>query len=88
MRGETSMDATVTLRIENAYEDGHEVVTRVTTTLPLPLPVDEDERNDWEYEHIYQHTGTGREHGDSWYDVEIVESTAPELVGMTFAFGY
>ncbi|MFE0964081.1 hypothetical protein [Streptomyces fungicidicus] len=82
--------ATITLRIENTYDDGEEIVTRAVTTVPLPLP-DEDstERMDWEYDHIFPLTGTGRTGGgDSWYDVEITESTAPDLVGLTFEFGY
>ncbi|MFI5863542.1 hypothetical protein [Streptomyces sp. NPDC051546] len=81
--------ATVTLRIENTYEDGTEVVTTPAVSVPLPLPAaDTEERETWEWDHILQHTGTGRADGDAWYDVEIVESTAPELVGMTFNFGY
>ncbi|MEU6572312.1 hypothetical protein [Streptomyces sp. NPDC046805] len=81
--------AIVKLRIENTYEDGVEVVTSGIATVPLPIP-DEDtgDRTDWEYEHIFPHTGTGNESGDAWYDVEIVESTAPELFGLTFEFGY
>ncbi|MGW1040018.1 hypothetical protein [Streptomyces sp. NPDC002547] len=81
--------ATVTLRIDNRYEDGVEIETRETATVPLPLPEEgTDERTDWEQDHIFPLTGTGREGVDSWYDVEIVESSAPELVGKTFEFGY
>ncbi|MFE9254055.1 hypothetical protein [Streptomyces sp. NPDC006879] len=57
--------------------------------VPLPLPEEDSaEREDWEYDHLFTHTGTGRTGGDSWCDVEIVESTAPELLGLTFEFGY
>jgi hypothetical protein len=81
--------AIVKLRIENTYDDGVEVVTHPIATVPLPIPAeDTSERTDWEYEHIFPETGIGQEHGDAWYDVEIVESTAPELFGLTFQFGY
>lgn len=83
------MNATIKLRIENRYESGGMVVTEATTTVPLPLPAeDSDERSDWEYDNIYCHTGTGRTQGDAWYDVEVVESSEPSLLGLTFEFGY
>jgi len=81
--------ATIALRIENRYDDGVEVETTAVATVPLPLPAeDTSERTDWEYEHIFPLTGTGQESGDAWYDVEITHSTAPELTGLTFEFGY
>ncbi|MGW0861276.1 hypothetical protein [Streptomyces sp. NPDC002611] len=80
--------AIVKLRIENTYEDGVEIVTTAITTVPVPRPSDLNELAEWEYDHIFPHTGTGQESGDAWYDVEIVESTAPELFGLTFEFGY
>jgi hypothetical protein len=81
--------ATLALTIVNAYEGGSEIVTIPVIEVPLPLPAeDTDERTDWEYEHIFPHTGTGRSEGDSWYDVVVAESTAPELLGLTFEFGY
>lgn len=81
--------ATVKLHIDNAYELYEDVVTTPTVVVPLPIPVEgSDERDEWEQEHIFSATGAGHEDGDSWYDVEIVESTVPELVGMTFEFGY
>ncbi|MGW4158718.1 hypothetical protein [Streptomyces sp. NPDC004788] len=81
--------ATVRLHIENRYESGMEIVTTPTATVPIPVPMEGTEaREEWDYDHIFPHTGTGWTEGDSWYDVEIVESTASELVGMTFEFGY
>ncbi|MGW7434703.1 hypothetical protein [Streptomyces sp. NPDC054849] len=81
--------ATIALRIENFYvADGVEIETTAIVTVPLPLPEeDTDERMEWEYEHIFPATGTGRS-GDAVYDVEVSESTAPELRGLTFEFGY
>ena len=77
------------LRIENRYEDGMEIETTSVVTIPLPVPEEgTDERHDWEYDHIFPETGTGWTSGDAWYDVEIVESSVPELVGATFEFGY
>lgn len=78
--------ATIKLRIDNAYEDGSEVETEATTTVPLPYPDDLNEQTDWEWEHIFPQTGSGRTDGAAYYEVEIVESTAPELLGKTFEF--
>lgn len=79
--------ATLKLRIENAYDDGTEIQTEAVVTVPLPYPEELGEQTDWEYEHIFPQTGTGRG-GDAWYEVEVVESTAPELLGRVFEFGY
>lgn len=88
--------AKVKLRIENTYEDDETIVTWPVLEVKLPVPdEDDDARDDWEYTQIHDHTGVSNlegmdDHtsGDSWHDVEIVESTVPELVGMTFDFGY
>lgn len=79
----------ITVRIENTYENGDEIVTVRTATVPAP-PSDEGERDDWAYEHIHALTGTGRIDGDAWYDVEVTASSRPDLlpVGTTFEFGY
>jgi hypothetical protein len=71
----------VTLRIENHYED-----ETVTTEVKATIPID-DGTEDWSREHIFPHTGTEREDGPSTYDVEIVNSSVPELTGRTFEFG-
>lgn len=83
-------NVTVSLAIENTYEDGDTVNTTVTDVVIPEPPTDEesDEYADWSREHIFQFTGTGRTKGDSFYDVEITKSSAPELVGRTFEFGY
>ncbi|MFG2923907.1 hypothetical protein ACGFYA_20680 [Streptomyces sp. NPDC048305] len=80
--------ATVTLTITNGYEDGSEVVTTPVVEIPLPIPEELNELVDWENDHIFPHTGTGKSQGDSWYEVEITKSTAPELLGRTFEFGF
>lgn len=81
--------AWVKLNILNTYELYPTEVTQATVAVPLPVPPEgSDERHDWEYEFIHAHTGVGHSDGDSWYDVEIIASTAPELIGMTFEFGY
>ncbi|GLY05122.1 hypothetical protein Acsp01_55010 [Actinoplanes sp. NBRC 101535] len=85
----TPSTAAVTLRIENSYELYADSTTTVTTTVPLPVPpVDTDERTDWEWNHIHRHTGVGNINGKSWYDVEVIDSSDPALLGMTFEFGY
>lgn len=79
--------AVIRLHIENAYADGVEIDTESVVTVPLPYPDDLSEQTDWEYEHIFPETGAGRE-GDAVYEVEVVESSAPELLGKIFEFGY
>ncbi|WP_127498871.1 hypothetical protein [Actinoplanes solisilvae] len=83
------LTATVRLYIENTYEFFGTQITTPTVTVTLPVP-DEgtDDRETWEYDNVFAHTGVGHTDGDSWYDVMIVESSAPELVGLTFEFGY
>ncbi|MEU0344217.1 hypothetical protein ABZ092_36060 [Streptomyces bobili] len=78
--------ATLTLHITNGYEDGSEVIT--TPVVEVPIPAELDELSDWADDHIFPHTGTGRSDGDSWYEVKVTESTAPELLGRTFEFGF
>jgi len=78
--------AILKLRIENCYLDGTEIETESVITVPLPYPDDLNEQAEWDYDHIFPETGTGRS-GDAYYEVEVVESTAPELFGKTFEFG-
>lgn len=87
--------AIVHLAIQNHYELYGRIDTEVTATIPLPPPVTEPDdpwattpRDEWEQTHIYDHTGTGRTEGDSWYFVEITASSSPELIGMKFEFGF
>lgn len=80
---------TLTLRIENNYELYDDVTTEVTVTVPAPpLPRFSDAWCDWVDHYIGQETGTGKVDGDSWYDVEVIASSDPALVGETFDFGY
>lgn len=81
----------LSLRIDNRYE----VKERVTTTeynLWMSAPPDETSEpeafEEWVREHIFNRTGTGEERGNSWYDVEVIDSSRPDWVGRTFEFGY
>lgn len=85
------MTVTITVEIDNTYEDGSTVVTHRTATVPAPAGAEgSDERWNWEHEHIFDLTGTGRTQGDAWYDVEVTASDRPDLipVGTTYEFGY
>lgn len=81
---------TVSLAIENTYENGDVVNTTATDVVVPAPPADEEseEYAEWGREHIFQFTGTGRPAGDSWYDVTITASSRPELIGRTYEFGY
>jgi hypothetical protein len=83
----TTLD--LTLHVENTYADGDVVITCPATTVPAPTPQDwDDNLTDWAAEHLEPLTGTGRTHGDSWYDVRVLACTDDRLVGRTFEFGY
>lgn len=78
--------------ITNRYEGG-DVVHTTARDVTIPIPPsksDEGAYADWETDHIFELTGTGREQGDSWYDVVITASSRPDLiaVGDEFEFGY
>jgi hypothetical protein len=97
MTGETTVGPaiTISLDIENSYELYPTVHTTVTgQELPAPPEPTGDEDADrkamdtWAYETIYQFTGTGRTHGDSWYIVTVTACSDPALVGREFDFGY
>lgn len=85
----------LSLRIENAYELYEDVVTYRAVVVPLPPSQDgEDDasvqaRRDWEWDYIFCWTGVGHEDGDSWHDVEILESSHPDIVavGNKYDFG-
>ena len=81
---------TVSLAIENTYEDGDMIATEVTDAL-IPAPPaaeDADAQDAWEQEHIFSFTGTGRTTGDAWYDVTVTACSDPALIGRTYEFGY
>jgi hypothetical protein len=85
-------DITISLAIDNTYEDGTTIPTVATDVVVPPPPTDRDSGAwvDWSYDHIFERTGTGRTDGDSWYDVKVTASSNPDLipVGLTFEFGY
>jgi hypothetical protein len=90
--GKSEQDKTITisLAIENRYEDGDMIPTTVTDAL-IPAPPadgDADAQDTWEQEHIASFTGTGRTTGDSWYDVTVTACSDPSLIGKTYEFGY
>ena len=80
---------TISLAIENRYDDGTMIPTQVAgAVVPAPPTGDEDALQAWAYEHIHPLTGTGRTHGDSWYDVTVTACSDPSLIGETYEFGY
>jgi hypothetical protein len=81
---------TISLAIENRYEDGSMIPTSVVdAVIPAPPPDTDDEAiSAWEWEHIYQFTGTGNTDGDSWYDVTVTACSDPTMIGKTYDFGY
>lgn len=72
----------VTVKIENAYSDGHESEREVKLVGPRDEPLDE-----WFEEVVYEYTGDGRGAGNdlgSCYIATIIEADNPALVGQTY----
>jgi hypothetical protein len=76
------MDVIIQLVIENHYADAV-IETRETVTTPS-YPHGRDDF-DWWQEYIWPLTGTGRS-GDAVYEVGIVDSSDPKLIGKTHVF--
>jgi len=78
---------TVTVKIENTYEDGHESTLEVEVEAP-EVPSDLEE---WWEERVYEHTGDG--HGakypqlGSWYTATIIRAEDAQLLGMSTDWG-
>ncbi|SIJ20366.1 Uncharacterised protein [Mycobacteroides abscessus subsp. abscessus] len=77
----TSKGVRLTIRVENAYSDGH------TSELVQPAYVDQYTDDESLWEALYCHTGDG--HGkdrdvNAYYKVTILESPdSPDLVGLS-----
>lgn len=79
------------VQIDNTYEYYDAVTTYAVTTVPAPPAEGTDAYEDWTYECIHDPlTGVGHSDGDSWYDVTVLESSAPEVIPVekTWDFGY
>jgi hypothetical protein len=81
------------LRVVNTYALHDTVVTYPEADVPS-TPADTGQDGDgwreWAWQHIHPLTGTGRTDGASWYDVDVLESSRPDLIppGTSYAFGY
>lgn len=72
---------TLTLEIENHYEEIETVTRTVEVTVPPPpLDEDSDEHAFWRDEHILPHTGTGHVTGNSSYFVEVTATSDPDVI--------
>jgi len=87
----------VVLQIENRYTLYADVTTYADVVVPAPPPNDDqpDPTGEhhtayaaWAYTHIYSLTGAGHCRGASFYDVTVLWSSDPDLVGETFDWGY
>jgi hypothetical protein len=57
--------------------------------ITLPPERDTEQYEEWQQQEIIDRfTGVGYTDGDSWYDVTIIASSVPALVGTTYDFGY
>lgn len=76
--------STVTVKIENAYADGHESVHEVEVT--APTATDWDSMDTWWEDEVLPHTGDG--HGakhpklGAYYEATIIRADEPLLVSM------
>lgn len=75
--------STIKLRIDNAYDSGHDSVAEITTTeLPDPSAYDRETLREWADEHLFPLTGSGREHDNAYYAVKIESSDNARLIGL------
>lgn len=75
------MSVKLTLEIENHYEEIEPVTNTVTVVVPKPpQDKDSDEFDEWREDHIFPHTGTGHETGNSSYFVKVIASEDAALV--------
>jgi hypothetical protein len=76
----------VTVKIENTYEDGHESVVNVIVADP-----EDDDLEMWWEDEVFPHTGDG--HGEkypklgSMYEATITKADDASLVGQSMEWG-
>ncbi|MGW0681851.1 hypothetical protein ACWD2L_00615 [Streptomyces sp. NPDC002754] len=80
-----SATAWISVLVCNAYDDGTEIIT--TDTATVPAPQGGDAWSDWWQEHVFPLTGTGHPQGNAVHEVWITDSDVPDLVGLTHEFG-
>jgi hypothetical protein len=76
----------VTIKVENTYEDGHESVVEVD----VDAPEDADDLEDWWQDTVFPHTGDGHGIGTklgSWHEVTIIRADDDKLVGLNMEWG-
>lgn len=84
---------TISLEIENTYEE-YDDVTTDAENIVIPVPPADDceswEWDDWFQDHIVGWSGYGRPDGDSWYDFTVTASSDETIiaVGTTYDWGY
>ena len=76
-----------TVKITNCYtnDDGSvdEIVTEALVTSP-PEGCDYDDLTAWFEDEVWQHTGTGRESGNSGYFAEIIAADREDHLGQWY----
>jgi hypothetical protein len=89
-----SATITVSLAIDNVYEEGGTIKATVTdAVIPAPPPTGRDSDqgseawHEWAYDNLFPFTGTGREKGNAAYFATITASSDPSLVGEEFEWG-
>jgi len=66
------------IQVENTYADGHQ--SSQVHTIEEPSTADLEEL----WEELWEYTGDGSgEHQNAYYEVTILESANPKLVGLT-----
>lgn len=79
--------STITVRIENTYEDGHES----TSEHELDAPEDPENLEDWWEDFVWELTGDGYGADNpklgAWYEATIIRADDVSLVGQTQEWG-
>jgi hypothetical protein len=78
----------VTVKIENTYEDGHESVIEVEVENPEP---EDDDLDDWWEDVVFPHTGDkhGAKHPKlgAFYEATVIRADDQRMVGHTRDWG-
>ena len=73
---------TVTVSIQNHYEDGHSSEHEITA--PAPADRTEAALEEWFEEHVWPHTGDGHSTTmNAVYSASITRACSTELIGIT-----
>lgn len=79
------------IEVENTYEFHEDVTTYASVVVPIPPAEGTDAYEEWKFNQLIDRViGVGYTDGDSWYDLMVLESSAPDIIPVdtTYDWGY